>query len=62
MNGPNPNNPFTNGRFSSSRLFIFDYRTINMLLDIAWWDWSNDKITAHLDAITQNNLDVQPKI
>ena len=40
----------------------FDDKTINTLLDIAWWDWSNDKITAHLDAITQNNLDVQSKI
>ena len=40
----------------------FDDKTINTLLDIAWWDWSNEKITAHLDAITQNNLDVLSKI
>ncbi|MGY8878767.1 MAG: Vat family streptogramin A O-acetyltransferase [Pseudoalteromonas sp.] len=40
----------------------FDDKTINTLLDIAWWDWSNEKITAHLDAITQNDLDVLSKI
>ena len=34
----------------------FDDKTINTLLDIAWWDWSNDKITAHLDAITQCDI------
>ncbi len=40
----------------------FDDKTINALLSIAWWDWSNDKITAHLDAITQNNLDLLSKL
>ena len=40
----------------------FDDKTINTLLDIAWWDWSNEKITAHLGAITQNDLDVLSKI
>lgn len=40
----------------------FDVKTINALLSIAWWDWSNDKITAHLDAITQNNLDLLSKL
>ena len=34
----------------------FDDKTINTLLDIAWWDWSNEKITAHLDAITQCDI------
>ncbi|WP_166419605.1 Vat family streptogramin A O-acetyltransferase [Pseudoalteromonas sp. Z1A8] len=34
----------------------FDDKTINALLDIAWWDWSNDKITAHLDIITQCDI------
>ena len=34
----------------------FDDKTINALLDIAWWDWSNDKITAHLDVITQCDI------
>ena len=40
----------------------FDDKTINALLSIAWWDWSNDKITAHLDAIIQNNLDLLSKL
>ena len=40
----------------------FDDKTIDALLSIAWWDWSNDKITAHLDAITQNNLDLLSKL
>lgn len=40
----------------------FDDKTINALLSIAWWDWSSDKITAHLDAITQNNLDLLSKL
>jgi len=40
----------------------FDNKTINALLSIAWWDWSSDKITAHLDAITQNNLDLLSKL
>ena len=40
----------------------FDVKTINALLSIAWWDWSSDKITAHLDAITQNNLDLLSKL
>ena len=34
----------------------FDDKTINTLLDIAWWAWSNEKITAHLDAITQCDI------
>ena len=40
----------------------FDDKTIDALLSIAWWDWSSDKITAHLDAITQNNLDLLSKL
>ena len=40
----------------------FDDKTIDALLSIAWWDWSNDKITAHLDAIIQNNLDLLSKL
>ena len=34
----------------------FADKTINALLAIAWWDWSNDKITAHLDVITQCDI------
>ena len=40
----------------------FDDKTIDALLSIAWWDWSKDKITAHLDAIIQNNLDLLSKL
>ena len=40
----------------------FDDKTISALLSIAWWDWSSDKITTHLDAITHNNLDVLSKL
>lgn len=40
----------------------FDDETINKLLAVAWWDWSSKKITAHLDAITQCDLDALCKI
>ena len=40
----------------------FDDATINKLLAIAWWDWSSEKITAHLDAITHSDIDVLAKI
>ena len=40
----------------------FDSNTISTLLDIAWWDWSNEKITAHLDAITQCDLSALIKL
>ena len=29
----------------------FDRKTVQRLLDIAWWDWPLDKITRNLDAI-----------
>lgn len=31
--------------------YRFDGKTIVALLDIAWWDWSAEKITQHLDLI-----------
>lgn len=31
--------------------YRFDETTIAALLELAWWDWSAAKITAHLDAI-----------
>lgn len=34
----------------------FDDRTIARLLDIAWWNWPAETITAHLDAIRGNDL------
>lgn len=35
----------------------FDEETIRELLDIAWWDWSAEKITANLEAITGADLE-----
>jgi virginiamycin A acetyltransferase len=29
----------------------FDKRTVDRLLDVAWWDWPVDKITRNLNAI-----------
>jgi virginiamycin A acetyltransferase len=34
----------------------FDDNAVNTLLSVAWWDWSSEKITANLDAITQCDL------
>ncbi|WP_417795310.1 Vat family streptogramin A O-acetyltransferase [Terasakiella pusilla] len=34
----------------------FDDQTIQNLLDIAWWDWAAEKITANLEAIVGNDL------
>lgn len=34
----------------------FDPATIERLLEIAWWNWSPEKITRHLDAIRGNDL------
>lgn len=34
----------------------FDAATIAQLLDIAWWDWSADKIADHTDLITAGDV------
>ena len=34
----------------------FDDQTIQNLLEIAWWDWDAEKITANLEAIVGNDL------
>ncbi|RLQ87072.1 CatB-related O-acetyltransferase [Notoacmeibacter ruber] len=34
----------------------FDEATVARLLDIAWWNWSAERITASLDAIRGNDL------
>jgi virginiamycin A acetyltransferase len=36
--------------------YRFDEQTIQALQDIAWWDWSAEKITRHLDAIASTDL------
>ena len=35
----------------------FDPEQIKTLLDLKWWDWSIDKITANLHNLTGNNID-----
>ncbi|WP_371995055.1 Vat family streptogramin A O-acetyltransferase [Shewanella sp. 10N.286.54.B9] len=34
----------------------FEQRTIEQLLDIAWWDWTAEKITTNLEAIVGANI------
>lgn len=36
----------------------FDQQTVCDLLDIAWWDWSAEKITQHLEAIVGSDIDL----
>lgn len=36
--------------------YRFDEGTISELLDIAWWEWSAEKITEHLEAIAGSDL------
>ena len=35
----------------------FDDETIQLLLELKWWDWDAPKITDHLDLLTSGNLD-----
>ncbi|HLL42566.1 MAG TPA: hypothetical protein VK369_05470, partial [Segetibacter sp.] len=35
----------------------FDPEQIKTLLDLKWWDWSIEKITANLHNLTTNNID-----
>jgi virginiamycin A acetyltransferase len=35
----------------------FDERTIDRLLDIAWWDWPVEKISRHLSAIRASDIE-----
>ena len=35
----------------------FDPEQIKTLLDLKWWDWSIEKITANLHSLTTNNID-----
>ncbi|MCT4558709.1 MAG: CatB-related O-acetyltransferase [Pelagimonas sp.] len=37
--------------------FRFDPETITRLLDLAWWDWPDDKINANLDAIQSGKFE-----
>ncbi|GAB5565611.1 MAG: Vat family streptogramin A O-acetyltransferase [Winogradskyella sp.] len=35
----------------------FDSSTISKLLDLKWWDWEIEKITKHLQDLTDNNIE-----
>jgi virginiamycin A acetyltransferase len=35
----------------------FDEKTIEFLLDLAWWDWDLKRITENLDAITSGDIE-----
>ncbi len=35
----------------------FDSNTISKLLDLKWWDWEIEKITKHLQHLTDNNIE-----
>lgn len=37
--------------------YRFDDATITALLDIAWWDWSAERITQHLDVIVGADIE-----
>lgn len=39
----------------------FDPHTIDVLLNLAWWDWPMEKIAKHIDAITGGDLEVLKK-
>lgn len=38
----------------------FNIKEINHLLNIAWWDWPEEKIKEHVDAITSNDISQIP--
>jgi virginiamycin A acetyltransferase len=40
----------------------FDDKTIDFLVQLAWWDWPAGKIANHLNAITTGNVDALKKI
>ena len=40
----------------------FDNQTIEFLLNLTWWDWSVEKITTYLDAITCGDLEYLKQI
>jgi len=40
----------------------FDQETINFLVSLAWWDWSVEKITDNLEAITTGNITLLKKL
>lgn len=35
----------------------FDEKTIELLLNLAWWDWPIEKITGNLEALTTGNME-----
>lgn len=41
--------------------YRFEKKIIDELVEIAWWDWSAEKITQNLDAITNADIEVLKK-
>jgi virginiamycin A acetyltransferase len=37
----------------------FDHNTISVLLELKWWDWEVQKITDHLELLTNANIDLE---
>ena len=35
----------------------FDQNTIDILLQLKWWEWTDEKINNHIDIINSNNID-----
>ena len=35
----------------------FEQKTIDFLLELAWWDWPIEKITKYVNAIASGNLE-----
>jgi len=40
----------------------FDDDTIEFLLNLSWWNWSREKITQHLKAITSHDIEALKKL
>ena len=39
--------------------YRFDERVVEQLLRIRWWDWSDEKIRAHIALFQQDNISVE---
>jgi virginiamycin A acetyltransferase len=35
----------------------FDDEVIALLLELKWWDWSSEKISAHLETLCSSDLE-----
>lgn len=39
------------------RKYRFDKETIEKLLEIAWWDWPEERVLANAELLAQSNID-----